>query len=486
MRRLAALLILPALAIAPAACRKEPGGAIKVVVVGNPPTLKDPAAGPLTPSEQALLVNSAEGLVRFDPSGNIVGGLAERWTVSDDGLSYIFRIASANWPGGGKITAEQVAKLLKRQLASRSKNSLKDNLGAIQDVVAMTDRVIEITLVAPRPDLLTLLAQPQMAILRNGQGTGPFTAAAASNGAIRLSREIVSTDDETTTRQELLLGGAPAPNAIRAFASANVDLVLGGTFADLPWAQHIKLPRNSLRFDPASGLFGLVPVEAGGPFDKAEIRQLLSEAIDRDTFVAALSVPGLASRATLLEPGLDGNPAPPQPAWTAAAYADRIKALQGRASRLFPKNPKPSLRLWLPQGPGADLLFQLLQRDWGQLGFTVQRAGSPAAADLAIIDEVAPSTSAAWFVRRFRCGTVPVCDPKADALMDAARQTQVPAQRYAFLAQAAELIDGGQLFIPIAAPVRWSLVSNRIQNFAGNRYARHTLTDLEVRPSGGD
>jgi peptide/nickel transport system substrate-binding protein len=31
--------------------------------------------------------------------------------------------------------------------------------------------------------------------------------------------------------------------------------------------------------------------------------------------------------------------------------------------------------------------------------------------------------------------------------------------------------------------VRWSLVSARVQNFAGNRYARHTLTDLEEKPS---
>ena len=30
--------------------------------------------------------------------GNIVAGLAERWNVSDDGLSYIFRIASTEWP----------------------------------------------------------------------------------------------------------------------------------------------------------------------------------------------------------------------------------------------------------------------------------------------------------------------------------------------------------------------------------------------------
>jgi len=66
--------------------------------------------------------------------------------------------------------------------------------------------------------------------------------------------------------------------------------------------------------------------------------------------------------------------------------------------------------------------------------------------------------------------------------MEAARQSPVPAQRYALLVQAAGLIDDGQLFIPIAAPVRWSLVSVRIQNFAGNRYARHTLTDLEQQP----
>jgi peptide/nickel transport system substrate-binding protein len=42
------------------------------------------------------------------------------------------------------------------------------------------------------------------------------------------------------------------------------------------------------------------------------------------------------------------------------------------------------------------------------------------------------------------------------------------------------------LFIPLTAPVRWSLTSRRIQNFAGNRYARHTLTDLDRRPGDGD
>jgi peptide/nickel transport system substrate-binding protein len=81
---------------------------------------------------------------------------------------------------------------------------------------------------------------------------------------------------------------------------------------------------------------------------------------------------------------------------------------------------------------------------------------------------------------------VAICDDQADALMEAARQTPVPQQRYALLAQAAARIDDAQLFIPIAAPVRWSLVSGRVQGFAGNRYARHTLTDLEQQAGTGD
>jgi oligopeptide transport system substrate-binding protein len=78
-----------------------------------------------------------------------------------------------------------------------------------------------------------------------------------------------------------------------------------------------------------------------------------------------------------------------------------------------------------------------------------------------------------------------VCDQQADELLDGARDTLVPAQRYALLAQAAARIDAAQLFIPLAAPVRWSLVSTRIQGFTGNRYARHTLTDLEQKPNNG-
>lgn len=483
MRRMLALLLIPALALAAPGCRQQPQGAMRAIVIGGEPKLRDPALGPLAPAEAVLLQNVAQGLVRFDAGGNVVGGLAERWNVSDDGLSYIFRLASAQWPNGKKITAEQVAKLLKRQIAARSRNDLKDSLGAIEDIVAMTDRVIEIRLIAPRPNLLTLLAQPELAILRGSDGSGPFKAAATGGpgGELRLSREIVLGDEEETVREEVLLSGAASAEAISAFVSNKADLVLGGTFSDLAFAERVKLPRGALRFDPASGLFGLVPTHTGGGIDDPDVRHLLSEAIDRGNFISALGVPGLASRATLLEPALDGLPPPAAPAWTGTPLGDRLPSLRARADQLFGKD-KPVIRVALPEGPGADILFGELARDWGAIGLTVQRVPTPGAADFALIDEVAPSSSAAWFVRHFRCGVVAVCDTQADSMTDAARQTAIPAQRYALLAQAAARIDEMQLFIPITAPVRWSLVSERVQGFAGNRYASHTLTDLEQQP----
>ena len=231
LRRLVALGLCAALALTPSACRKSSQGAPKVIVIGDQPKLADPVLGPLAAPEAVLLQNVAQGLVQFDASGNIVNGLAERWNVSDDGLSYIFRIASAEWPDHRKITAQQVARLLKRQLGQRSRNSLKDALGGVDDIVAMTDRVIEIRLGAPRPNLLSLLAQPEMAILRADQGTGPFTLGSSMHqGELRLTREAASGDDETARREEILLAGSPARDAIRAFATGSADLgrIVGG------------------------------------------------------------------------------------------------------------------------------------------------------------------------------------------------------------------------------------------------------------------
>ena len=199
-------------------CRKAEEGTLRIVVVGDTqPGIVDPAAGPLTEPEALLLGNVAQGLVRFDATGQIVPGIAERWNVTDDGLSYIFRLQAGEWPDGRKITAEQVARLLRRQIASRSKNRLKDALGAVDQIVAMTDRVIEISLKAPRPNLLQVLAQPELAIIYQDQGAGPFRMTSNSPDGIDLARSVTDEEEEATRSEQVLLATAKAPQAVRAF-----------------------------------------------------------------------------------------------------------------------------------------------------------------------------------------------------------------------------------------------------------------------------
>src|SRR5688572_33295933 len=71
-------------------CQKADQGETTVLVIGEPPKIEDPAAGPLDQGQAVLLSNIGQGLVRFDASGQIVPGLAERWNVTDE-------IGRASW-----------------------------------------------------------------------------------------------------------------------------------------------------------------------------------------------------------------------------------------------------------------------------------------------------------------------------------------------------------------------------------------------------
>jgi peptide/nickel transport system substrate-binding protein len=480
---------LGAAALMLASCREREEGPVRVTVIGEAARIVDPAALPLSRPTEVLLGNAAQGLVRFDAQGNIEAGLAERWNVSDDGLSYIFRLQTGRWPSGRKITAYDVARLLRRQLTPASRNPLKDAFGAVDQIVAMTDRVLEIRLRAPRPHLLQLLAQPEFALVRNGEGTGPFAvagdAAPSGQSPIRLERDLGDPDDRGEQRQEVVtLAAAEIVPAVRGFLEGRADMVLGGTFVDAPYVARARLPRGTLRFDPAAGLFGLIPAREAGLLANPEVRALLDEALDRPALVAALGVPDLEARASVLQPGLDGNIAPAVPPWVATPVAERRAALIARGRALFTAEDgkPPTLRVFLPEGPGSDIVLRRLQADWGPLGLQVERAERARGADLRLLDLVAPSVSPAWFLRQFRCEVAPICSEEADELLAAARTAPVAAQRNALLADAERLIREQILFLPIAAPVRWSLVSRALPGFAENRFARHTLTDLRNPP----
>jgi oligopeptide transport system substrate-binding protein len=478
-KRIAGALAAAALVLANG-CDDPDTGPIVVSAIGAPPALVNPNLRPLDAPSAFLLSATAQGLVGFDASGQIEPALAQSWTVSDDGLSYIFRIGRLQWSNGRPVTAQQVAARLQAAGSRASRSELKPLLGAIAEILAMTDRVIEIRLKSPRPNFLQLLAQPEMAIIRNSEGTGPYVAEEAGEGVVRLRRRAIEeeqADEQGAAAPEIILRGEPAPMAVARFERGLAALVLGGTAGDLPIARAADLPEAALRFDPVSGLFGLAFTRPAGWLEEPETRRALSMAVDRAAIAAAIGAPDLSPRTSLLPSGAAELPNPAQPAWAADSLPARRAAAAQIVARLGGEQP-PTVRVAMPDLPGYRLIFAYLRRDWRAIGVEAERVAPGERADLVLLDEVAPAPLAAWYLRHFTCESSRVCSSQADALLETARNTLSMAEREQLLANADRLLTEAVPFIPLTAPVRWSLVSPRLTGFRTNMFGRHFAGDL--------
>jgi peptide/nickel transport system substrate-binding protein len=460
------------------ACTERERGPVTVAAIGGAPTLANPNLAPLDPPSTFLIQATAQGLVRFDAAGEIEPALAQSWIVSDDGLRYTFRLRRIEWTGGGRVTADQVVTRLSATLTNASRNPLKPILGLVRRIEAMTDEVLEITLRAPRTHFLQLLAQPELAILMGSRGTGPYVAAPQADGSVLLSLPpATDEDEEEPVKPTIALRGERASLAVARFMAGGADLVTGGTAGDLPFARAADPRAASLQFDPVAGLFGLVFQRTDGPFSEPAARRALAMAVDRDNIVAALAVPGLAPRATLLPSGLEDVPDPAAPDWLATPLVLRRQEAARALAGLAAGEPL-RLRVAMPEGPGYRLLFAALRRDWRAVGVDAERVGAEADADLRFADAVAPAAMAAWYLRNFTCDRMRICSPDADQALAAAREAQNTAERRALLAKADRAMTDAVLFVPIAAPVRWSLVSPRLTGFRRNVFGRHAPGEL--------
>ncbi|HEX4737941.1 MAG TPA: ABC transporter substrate-binding protein [Allosphingosinicella sp.] len=460
-------------------CRPEATGPLVVSAIGGPARLVDPDREPPDAASAYLLQSVAQGLVRFDATGDVEPGLAQSWIVSNDGLRYTFRLAQMDWPGGGgRITAAQVVARLKAAMAPNSRNPLKPALGAIDEIETMTDEVLEIALKSPRPNFLQLLAQPELAIARSNQGSGPYRLVRPEGGGLLLAPPPPDEDAPSAEPDpQVLLRGEPAANAAARFDLGLADLVTGGTLGDLAIAQATAQGSRAIALDPVGGMFGLAFSGGEGPLAKPEVRQALSMAIDRDAIAAAFPAARMQARATLLPAGVEGMAVTAAPLWVATPLPDR-RADAARTLAGLGAPGRLRINVSLPDAPGYRLLFALLRRDWAAVGVEAVRVAPGQPADLHLVDEVAPATLAGWYLRHFTCDTSRICDPATDATLEAARTAPTQDARRAFLVQADTNLAALAPFIPLAAPVRWSLVSPRLTGFRPNAFARHPAGEL--------
>lgn len=486
-------LLAPLLAAVLAGCWRDDDVAIRAAFIDTPESLF--AGGVrLSPGAQHLRGATAAGLVSFDAQGGIIPALADRWIVTDDGRSFIFRLRDGTWPDGRELTAENARAALGAAIHRLNGTSLGLDLAPIEEVRAMAGRVIEIRLSAPVPMLLQLLAQPELALTRGPGATGGESGdmVLTRRGATAIlamkppaARGIPEQRDWERYVRAVELRAESAPRAIAQFDDGEIDLVLGGGIDALPLVDTGPLSRGTVRLDPAIGLFGLHVRRAQGLLATAQGREAIAMALDRPTLIEPFNVGGWTPTTRVVAPGLPADPGQIEERWAERAIEEtRAEASRRVASwRRANGGGEASVTLAIKRGPGFDVLFRELANQLSSIGVTLTRVPEDRAADLVLIDRVARYAEPRWFLNQFNCSLQRgMCSSEADALVRESIVQTDPAARAALLSQAEAKLTLANVYIPFGSPLRFSLVRGDVEGFAPNAWAYHPLPALAVIP----
>ncbi|MCB2075963.1 MAG: ABC transporter substrate-binding protein [Novosphingobium sp.] len=473
-----------------AACGKGDDSILNVVSIGSTDSPFEKGVY-LSPPAQQVRAATVEGLVSLDGQGRVIPALADRWIVTDDGQSYIFRLRDGTWLDGRKVTAQSARAALRRSIAALRGTSLGFDLAGIDDIRVMAARVIEIRLAQPMPDLLQLLAQPELGLRHGGKGAGPMRL--ERDGATAVLTPIPpdelglpAVDDWSDRIRTIRFMAFPAEAAVERFNRGEADLVLGGQMQDFPYSSSVGILRGTIKVDPVVGLFGLVAANDKGFLAAPENREAIAMAIDRDKLINPFGLSGWTPTTRLVSPGLDGDLGTIGERWAELSMDERRALATARVARWRQAQEEDvgvSLRVALPKGPGSDLLFRTLSEDLGKVGIETVLLSEEDDVDLRLIDDIARYPRAIWFLNRLNCkARRGLCSAEADQRVAESRKTGDPAERAALLAEAEAELTAANVYIPFGAPIRWSLVKGDVLGFAANRWGWHPLMPMAVRP----
>ena len=444
-----------------------------------------------------LRAATMDGLVGFDEYGRVVPALADRWIVTDDGTSYIFRLRDGNWGDGSELTSASVKQALDQRIAALEGTTLGRDLAIVRDVRAMAARVVEIRLRAPMPEFLALVAQPELTLSKGGEARGQMILNQVEGGAtLAITAPALlgqpQADNWGAFTRPVTLRTLSAEEGVTAFDDGLIDVLLGGTLADLPLAPTGPLSQGTVRIDPGYGLFGLRIRRLAGVLADANQREALAMAIDRDTLIEPFGLGGWEARTGIVPPppGMDAAAAAgagltAEAAWAAFPVDERRTIAARRIATWRAENggSRPLVAIYLPEGPGMDLIYSQLTRDFAAIGVAATRAQRPAEADLVLVDRTARYSDPRWFVNQFACQAARLpCSEDADTLVEASLVADGAERRAALLEAAQQRLAEAQLFIALGQPVRWSLARGSVTGFAPNARAFHPLPPLARIP----
>ncbi|MBI5669308.1 MAG: ABC transporter substrate-binding protein [Chloroflexi bacterium] len=368
----------------------------KVLVIGHAESTDslDPARG-YTQTSGFIFRAIYETLVTFPDAdaSSIEPMLAESWEVSDDGLTYTFKLREgAEFASGNPVTADDVVFSFNRlKNLQGSPAFLADNIASVE---ATDPQTVVVTLASPDPSFLSTLPNPAFQVtdsqvIKENGGTDAVDAATADTAEEFLNNNSVGSGpyqlekwepqvETVLVRNPNYQGDAPyfdrviitnIPESATqkiALEAGDIDLALDLTADEIgglegnPDIQIVRGPANIIHF-----LLMNADPDVGGPMADPKVQLAVRYALDYDGYAALW---GGVQPGSNLAVGIAGALGPDE-----AIKRDVEKAKQLLAEAGYPDGFEVTLDYpdFSFQGVNMNTNAQKIQADLAEVGITV-------------------------------------------------------------------------------------------------------------------
>lgn len=471
-----------------------------------------------------------QGLLEYSADGQLQPGVAETWTVSDDGLTYRFLLRpDARWSNGDSVVAQDFVASLQRLIdpvtagfyaafvdmlegapAILNGSAKSDTLG----VVAKSANELEFRLTRPTPYFPQLLTHPatypvhRPSLEANGDAFAR-PGNLVSNGAykldhyvpgsdISLSRNTFFWDDDNTAIDKVTYVPITDSNAaLSRFRAGDIQITYGVPPHRFQWVKDNL--SAELRVAEQLGLYYYGFNLTKPPFaDNPKLRRALSMAIDREALVTKVTQRGETPAYGWVPPGIDGY----QPARLDFADLDREEQLRV-ARRLYreagygPDNPV-SFEIRYHTSDVEQKIALAIQAMWHEnLGADVTLVNEEFRVLLANISqqEITQVFRLSWIgdyndadtflqlvVSDNPMNLTGYANAAVDELLQAASNELSPGKRAALMRQAEATMLADNPAIPLYFYVSKHLVASSVKGWQDNILDIHPTRHLRLEP----
>jgi peptide/nickel transport system substrate-binding protein len=260
------------------------------------PTTLDPTSDATASIDGMLTQNVFESLTTVNEAGEVLPQLAQSWTVSDDGLTYTFKLVEGTkFHDGTTFDADDVVFTFKRAMAEDSVNPSKAIFAPIESVTALDPATVEIKLKRKDAFFLFNMAQGDASILAPESvdkaktepvGTGPFKFDSWVRGDKLVFVKNPDWRDAANValdRAEFKFISDPAA-ATAALMAGELDAFPGFPAPEI-LPQFEADPRFRVEVGSTEGEVILAMNNSKPPFNDIRVRRAISHAIDRDEII---------------------------------------------------------------------------------------------------------------------------------------------------------------------------------------------------------